>query len=60
MFLINIRPKKWVIKLLENSGRLKSVPDCYKNQVICNEAVDNCTHALLEFDFNYYKTQKNG
>ena len=49
-----------MIKLLENSGRLKSVPDCYKNQVICNEAVDNCTHALLEFDFNYYKTQKNG
>ena len=60
MFLINIRPKKCVIKLLENSGRLKSVSDCYKNQVRCNEAVDNYTHALLEFDFNYYKTQKNG
>ena len=49
-----------MIKLLENSGRLKSVSDCYKNQVRCNEAVDNYTHALLEFGFNYYKTQKNG
>ena len=32
--------------ILENSGTLKCVPDCYKNQEICNEAVDNYRHAL--------------
>ena len=27
--------------ILENCGTLKSVPDCYKNQEISNEGVDN-------------------
>ena len=27
--------------ILENGERLKSVPDCYKNQKTCNIAVDN-------------------
>ena len=26
---------------LENSETLKSVPDCYKNQEMCNKAIDN-------------------
>ena len=32
--------------ILENVGTLKSVPDCYKNQEICNKVVGNYTHAL--------------
>ena len=32
--------------ILENGGTLKSVPDCYKNQEMCNKAVDNYPHAL--------------
>ena len=32
--------------ILENGGTLKSVPDCYKNQEMCNEAVDNDPDAL--------------
>ena len=31
---------------LENGETLKSVPDCYKNQEMCNKAVDNYPHAL--------------
>ena len=31
---------------LENGGTLKSVPECYKNQEVCNKAVDNYPHAL--------------
>ena len=27
--------------ILENGGTLKFVPDCYKNQEMCNKAVDN-------------------
>ena len=34
-----------------------SVHDRYKNQEICNKAVDNYPHAL-EFIPEYYKTQK--
>ena len=34
------------------------VPDYYKNQEICNKAVDNYPHAL-EFVLEGYKTQKN-
>ena len=30
----------------ENGGTLNSVPDCCKNQEMCNKAVDNCPHAL--------------
>ena len=44
--------------ILENGGRLKSVPDCYKNQEMCNKAVDDYLHAL-EFVPECYKTQKN-
>ena len=32
--------------ILENGGKLKSVPDCYKNQEMCNKAVDNYSHAI--------------
>ena len=42
---------------LGNGGMLKSVPDCYKIQKICNKAVDNYAHAL-EFVRDCYKTQK--
>ena len=41
---------------LENDGALKSIPDCYKNQEICNKAVDNYLHAL-EFVLECYKAQ---
>ena len=34
--------------ILENCGKLKSVPDCYKSQEICNKAVENYPH-VLEF-----------
>ena len=42
MFLMNIRLNKWMCNeaIIENGGRLKSVPDCYKNQVECNKAVN--------------------
>ena len=32
--------------IVENGGTLKSVLDCYKNQEMCNKAIDNCSHAL--------------
>ena len=32
--------------ILENSGILKSVRDCYKNQKMCDKAVDNYPQAL--------------
>ena len=32
--------------VLENGGRLKSVPDCCKNHEMCNKAVDNYRYAL--------------
>ena len=32
--------------ILENGGMLKLVPDCYKNQQICNKANDNLSYAL--------------
>ena len=35
--------------ILENGGTLKSVPDCYKNQEMCNKTVDNYPHALEFF-----------
>ena len=34
--------------ILENGRTLKSVPDCYKNEVMCNKAVDNYPN-VLEF-----------
>ena len=27
--------------ILENNGTLKSAPDCYKNQEMCNKAINN-------------------
>ena len=39
----------------ENDGTLKFVPDCYKNQEICNKAVDNFA---LEFVPGFYMTQE--
>ena len=32
--------------LLENSGTLNFIPDCYQNQEMCNKAVDNYPHSL--------------
>ena len=32
--------------ILENGGTLKSAPDCYKIEEMCNKAVDNYSHAL--------------
>ena len=32
--------------VLENGATLESVPDCCKNQQICDKAVDNYPHAL--------------
>ena len=32
--------------ILKNDGRIKSFPDCYKNQEKRNTAVDNYFHAL--------------
>ena len=43
--------------VLENGGTLESVRDCYKNQEMCDKAVDNCLH-VLEFVSECYKTQK--
>ena len=30
----------------ENDGTLESVTNCYKNQQMCDKAVDHCPHAL--------------
>ena len=47
MFLIDIKLIKCVKKaILENGGILKSVPNCYKNQEMCNKVVNNYPHAL--------------
>ena len=27
--------------ILQNNGTLKSVPDCYKNKIMCDKTVDN-------------------
>ena len=43
--------------ILENGRMLESVPDCYKNQKLCNQAADNYVHAL-EFVPKCYKTQE--
>ena len=43
--------------ILENGGTLKSVPDFYKNQEMCNKAVDNYPLAL-EFVPECCATQK--
>ena len=48
------RPHK---AILENSGTLKPVPDCYKNQTMCNKAVDNYAHALESVP-DCYNTQE--
>ena len=32
--------------ILENGGTLKSVPNCYINQEMCNKAADSYPHAL--------------
>ena len=56
MFVINIR-LKCEKAILENGGILKSASDCYKNQEMCNEAVDNYPHAL-EFVPECFMTQE--
>ena len=45
-------------KVIAEHGRMSMfVPDCYKNQNMCNNAVHNYDHAL-GFVPNFYKTQK--
>ena len=36
---------------------MKICPDSYKNQEMCNKAVDNYPH-MLEFVLEFYKTQE--
>ena len=36
----------WDEAILENDGTLKSVPGCYKNQQMCDKAVENYPYAL--------------
>ena len=43
--------------ILENGSTLRSVPDCCKNQEICNKATDIYPHAL-EFVPECYETHK--
>lgn len=43
--------------VLKSCGTLNSVPDCYKNQQICDKAVDN--HAL-KFVHYCFITKKMG
>ena len=44
--------------ILENGGTLKSLPDCYKNQEMCNKAVDNYPHSLEFVPPECYKAPK--
>ena len=44
--------------ILENGGTLKSVPDCHKNQKMCNKAVYNYHHALAFFFFFAIRLKK--
>ena len=46
-----------MIKYYKNDGTLKSAPDCYKNQEMCNKAVHDYPHAL-EFIPECFMTQK--
>ena len=48
MFLLNIRPSKAMCDnaILENGETLEPLPDCYKNQQMCDKAVDNYPHVL--------------
>ena len=43
--------------ILENGETIKSVPDYYKNQEMCNKAVDNYLYAL-KFVSEYFMTQE--
>ena len=43
--------------ILENVGTLKFICDCYKDQKLCEKAVDIYAHAL-EFVSDSYKAQK--
>ena len=47
----------WEKSILENGGTLESAPDCYKNQQMCDKAVDNYPLAL-KFVPNCYIIQK--
>ena len=66
MFLINNETQQMCDKAILEFGRtlksvpnrlLQIVPDCYKNQQMCNKAVDNYPHAL-QFVPECYETQK--
>ena len=57
MFLIDIWFNKCDNTILENGGMPESVPDCYKNHNMCNQAVDNYAYES-EFVPECYKTQE--
>ena len=57
MFLTDIKLNKCVKSYSREQVTLESVPDCYKNQQMCNKAVDNQPHAL-KFVPDYYMPQK--
>ena len=42
--------------ILENGGMSTFVPYCYKNQKMCDKAVDSYPFAM-QFVFEYYKIQ---
>ena len=43
--------------ILENGETLTSVPDCYKNQEMCNKCAADNYHYVLEFLPECYKSQ---
>ena len=44
--------------ILENVGTLKSVPDCYKNKKMCNQAVDTYARVLENLFLNAIRLKK--
>ena len=57
MFLIDIKPKEFVITVVENGGTLTCVPDSYKSQKMCNQTIDDYLDESKCVP-DCYKTQK--
>ena len=64
LFLVKFFPDRYKTQgtrdkvILENGGMLMFILDPYKDQNMCNKAVDNYAHALGSVP-NYHTTQKN-
>ena len=43
--------------ILENGGMTTFIPNCYKNQKMCDKAIDYYYSRALELVLDYYKTQ---